>query len=39
MNNLAKKEDILTCLKARQSGINIKEANIYIQEIEVIKLI
>ena len=35
MNNLAEKEAILKCLEARKNGINIQEANKYIQEIEV----
>lgn len=35
-SNLAKEEDILTCLKARMTGIHIEEANIYISKIEVI---
>ena len=36
---LAKENDILNCLKARMSGINITNANEYISEIEVIILI
>ena len=35
--NLANKEDVLNCLRARMTGIHIQEANQYISKIEVIK--
>ena len=35
--NLANKEDVLNCLRARITGIHIQEANQYISKIEVIK--
>jgi len=37
--NLANKEDVLNCLRARMTGIHIQEANQYISKIEVIKYI
>jgi hypothetical protein len=37
--NLANKEDVLNCLRARMTGIQIQEANQYISKIEVIKYI
>ena len=37
--NLANKEDVLNCLRARITGIRIQEANQYISKIEVIKYI
>ncbi len=32
---IANKEDIIRCLRARQNGVNIEEANVYISKIEV----
>jgi hypothetical protein len=32
---IANKEDIIKCLRSRQNGINIVEANIYTSKIEV----
>lgn len=32
---IANKEDIIKCLRSRQNGVNIEEANIYISKIEV----
>ena len=32
---IANKEDIIKCLRSRQNGANIEEANLYISKIEV----